>query len=147
MNRPRLVRLLRIGWSAGWVITCLLLIAMWVRSYWQWDSPSAWSKQVGLVAQINSTEGQIQLVVYQYPTTPGLSEWPTDSASVKKPAFRAHWLANPPGISAYAPHWFPVLLFATFAAAPWLRWRFSLRTLLIATTLVAVVLGLIVWMR
>ena len=29
--------------------------------------------------------------------------------------------------------------------APWLRWRFSLRTLLIATTLVAVVLGLIVW--
>jgi hypothetical protein len=28
-----------------------------------------------------------------------------------------------------------------------LRWRFSLRTLLIATTLVAVVLGLIVWLR
>jgi hypothetical protein len=33
-------------------------------------------------------------------------------------------------------------------AAPWLRqlgWRFSLRTLLIATTLVAIGLGLIVW--
>ncbi len=30
------------------------------------------------------------------------------------------------------------------ATAPWLRFRFSLRTLLIATTLVAVVLGLIV---
>ena len=33
---------------------------------------------------------------------------------------------------------------------PWLPWmpgRFSLRTLLIATTLVAVVLGLIVWLR
>jgi hypothetical protein len=29
------------------------------------------------------------------------------------------------------------------AALPWLRWRFSLRTLLIATTLVAVVLGII----
>ena len=27
------------------------------------------------------------------------------------------------------------------------NWRFSLRTLLIATTLVAVVLGLIVWLR
>ena len=36
------------------------------------------------------------------------------------------------------------MLSATLAVAPWLRWRFTLRTLLIATTLVAVVLGLIV---
>jgi hypothetical protein len=54
-------------------------------------------------------------------------------------------------ITAYAfPHWFVVLLFTTLAAAPWLFkicWRFSLRTLLIATTLVAVVLGLIVWLQ
>ena len=36
---------------------------------------------------------------------------------------------------------------ATLAAVPWIhaRWRFSLRTLLIATTLVAVVLGLVVY--
>src|SRR6476620_3597226 len=32
------------------------------------------------------------------------------------------------------------------AFAPWMRWHFSLRTLLIATTLVAVVLGLVMWM-
>ena len=45
------------------------------------------------------------------------------------------------------PHWFDITVSSDFliAAAPWLRWRFSLRTLLIATTLVAVVLGLIVW--
>jgi hypothetical protein len=44
------------------------------------------------------------------------------------------------------PHWFPVLLTAMLFTVPWIRqlsWRFSLRTLLIATTLVAVVLGLI----
>jgi hypothetical protein len=55
-----------------------------------------------------------------------------------------------PKITAYAiPHWFFVLLFTTLAAALWIHkldWRFSLRTLLIATTLVAVVLGTIVWM-
>ena len=33
---------------------------------------------------------------------------------------------------------------APFAASPWLRWQFSLRTLLIATALVAVALGAIV---
>lgn len=41
------------------------------------------------------------------------------------------------------PQWFPVLLSATLAAAPWIRSRFSFRTLLIAVTLVAVMLGLI----
>jgi hypothetical protein len=45
-----------------------------------------------------------------------------------------------------APHWFAMLTALAIAATPWLRWRFSLRTLLIATTLVAVVLGLIVWL-
>ena len=49
--------------------------------------------------------------------------------------------------SLYLPDWFLVPLLILFAAAPWMGWsnRFSLRTLLIATTLVAVVLGLIVW--
>ena len=45
----------------------------------------------------------------------------------------------------------PLLVcFAAFAVLPWirqLRYRFSLRTLLIATTLIAVALGLIVWLR
>jgi hypothetical protein len=49
------------------------------------------------------------------------------------------------------PHWFAVLLSSTLAVVPWipslraLNWRFSLRTLLIATTLTAVVVGLIGW--
>ena len=42
---------------------------------------------------------------------------------------------------------FRVGIIATLAAAPWLSWsrQFSLRTLLIATTLVAVGLGMVVW--
>jgi hypothetical protein len=45
------------------------------------------------------------------------------------------------------PHWFVASAAAIFAAVPWIRWsnRFSLRTLLIITTLVATVLALIVW--
>ena len=27
-------RKLRIAWSVGWGVACLLLIALWVRSYW-----------------------------------------------------------------------------------------------------------------
>ena len=45
------------------------------------------------------------------------------------------------------PYWFAILICGAFAAAPWLPYRFSLGTLLIATTLVAVVVGLIVGLR
>ncbi len=42
------------------------------------------------------------------------------------------------------PYWFAVGLTITATAAVWLNWHFSLRTLLIASTVVAVVLGLVV---
>jgi hypothetical protein len=52
------------------------------------------------------------------------------------------------GLGAYTeliiPYWLPCLATATLAIIPWLR-RFSLRTLLIAMTLIAVVLGLVIW--
>jgi uncharacterized membrane protein YraQ (UPF0718 family) len=47
------------------------------------------------------------------------------------------------------PYWVPTLICIGLATAPFLighqSFRFSLRTLLIATTVVAVVLGLVVW--
>jgi hypothetical protein len=45
------------------------------------------------------------------------------------------------------PIWLPIILLCSIGAVAWLplRFRFSLRTLLIATTLVAVVLGIVVW--
>jgi hypothetical protein len=42
------------------------------------------------------------------------------------------------------PAWFVTLLSLASTVAPWLTLRFSVRTLLIATTLIAVLLGLIV---
>jgi hypothetical protein len=42
-----------------------------------------------------------------------------------------------------APYWLYILLVAGLAAAPWIHWtkRFRLRTMLIATTLIALALG------
>src|SRR4051812_42704575 len=31
-------RKLRIAWSVFWGVACLVLILLWVRSYWYWDS-------------------------------------------------------------------------------------------------------------
>jgi hypothetical protein len=41
------------------------------------------------------------------------------------------------------PYWSLVSLSALFAVAPWLQWRFSLRTLLVAITVVAIILGVL----
>jgi hypothetical protein len=46
-----------------------------------------------------------------------------------------------------APFWFLVPLSAAVAVSPWVRWRFGLRTLLIAMAIFAVALGLGVWLR
>jgi hypothetical protein len=45
----------------------------------------------------------------------------------------------------FMPHWFVLLLLASISAAAWLPWRFSLSTLLIAMTLLAVGLGWLVY--
>jgi hypothetical protein len=46
------------------------------------------------------------------------------------------------------PMWFTAVVPAVFAAVPLMRWskRFSLRTLMLATILIAAVLGAIVWL-
>jgi hypothetical protein len=53
-----------------------------------------------------------------------------------------------PASGIMLPHWSAALLFAALAFLVWVPWslNFSLRTLLIATTLIAVGLGLIVWL-
>ena len=67
-------------------------------------------------------------------------------------AWQAHLEQSPHSFSIIrdinavtAPDWFLVVISASLATAPWIRRRFSLRTLLIATTLVAIGLGFIVW--
>jgi hypothetical protein len=55
------------------------------------------------------------------------------------------YVMSKPGSNHYeviVPYWLLVLSTAALAAAPWIKWRFSLRTLIIVMTLVAVVLGL-----
>ncbi len=148
-------RKLRIAWSVGWGLAAVLLIVLWVRSYWIWDSVDAPIYPHGF--SLNSDSGQLTL-------QGGVSDCPIKDWShfaVPSNIFES-FATGPQAITVSGrkmtfsscatefpcifsvPHWLAALPFATVAIAPWVR-RFSLRTLLIATTLVAVVLGLVVW--
>jgi len=115
-------RKLRIAWSAQCGIVYVLLLMLWVRTYWHPDfipkrlvSKPAW--------QVRSYGGSIDLIRWN---TPSNVTW-----------------TRTPSIKVTIPHTALALTIAFAAIAPWVNWskRFSLRTLLIATTVMAAVLG------
>jgi hypothetical protein len=147
---PRFFRYFRIAFSATCLIAAVLLVVLWVRSYW-WESTlqgTIGSERM----QLTSEPGQISILVFpnvQSKNFPKRS-WTLERHDIMRPDFIA-WTfrkMKPKGILVCVPYWFPALItaaIASFAALPW-SWRFSLRTLLIAMTLIAVGLGIIVWM-
>jgi hypothetical protein len=144
-------RKLRIAWSVFYGLLAIVLISWWVRSYW-------WVDQVfvPVTKSTNFVVGSIpnafgfgfggkSSAVTQTWITMRTAEW----IAVGEPHDRSDFLTYFQFYDANVamPYWFGLLLSAAFAAGPWisiLKWRFSLRTLLITTTLVAILLGLIV---
>lgn len=94
-----------------------------------------------------SGEGWLTYLVVEGPGDWRISTTPYYYNKVARDSKPVEWGIKSNAISTviYFRHWFPVMIFATAAALPWLPWRFSLRTLLIATTLLALVVGLVVW--
>ena len=152
-------RKLRIAWSVGCGIACVLLIVLWVRSYWWVDSVS---KRVSATTWITgwSLEGGILWMLESNPNDSRPAGWNIDKARIEEfnnmmdgnPYYQPHPFGSPllrrfafDSKKGEIPYWFSASLVASLAALPWLRKRYSMRTLLIATTLVAVVLGLIVY--
>jgi hypothetical protein len=158
-------RKLRIAWSVVWGLVAVLLIVLWVCSYWNMYSAIRLVSPTTCISpsiiegqfEINWTDDPftISLVTRNGPGwtggikslndyyvddgTEGDGPHPFGSPILRNFAFETEMQV--------IPIWFPTMLFGLSAAAPWIKLskRFSLRTLLIATTLVAAVLGVIMW--
>jgi hypothetical protein len=138
---------LRIPFSAVCGIVCVLLIGLWVRSYWVGDAIS-WDQLPEQVAIISAVGG-ISYAEFANPAGDGDGSWriysqPIDPETKHRAIIlRFQWIRDVYDLHVIVPYWFPVLLAAAIGAAPWVRWSrgFSLRTLLIAATVVALVLG------
>jgi hypothetical protein len=138
-------RKLRIAWSVFWGLACVLLIVLWVRSYW-WDDYEH-GPLIGRQVDIQSYQGRMTLAVFDPPDT----EWEfkvcklyDTSVPPSTPVWFFERLRSIRYWGIGFTHWFPTFVLAIIAALPWIRWskRFSLRTLLIAPTLLAAALGL-----
>lgn len=140
-------RKLRIAWSVAFGIVCLLLIVMWVRSYSRDDFVSGPVSNLRFF-DLNSHKGRVAIA---WVRMPGFNmQWRVysfQSGLEKMSSAWWHFRFDKPSRSweIAVPYWFNVALAAAVTALPWLRWRFSLRTLLVAMTLAAVGLGAIVY--
>ena len=138
---------LRIAVTALSLTACVVLVTLWVRSYSYWD---------GLVyggsdsdCTLHSESGGLRIYYRRnlpYTFETGFESGPADKQWRWHLDFDLSYHEHPGFYMVCFPHWMPALVLAAVAAIPWLRWskRFSLGTLLIATTLIAVGLGIIV---
>jgi hypothetical protein len=148
-------RKLRIAWSVVWGLGAVLIVVFCVRSYWWYDRLSLYSStQAFGVASLRG-----ELVYGSNSITNSLTKplpWWYWSCEYITPATRAPsdsypktmgfaWYSGEWRHYAFLPHWFLLATATLLAVAGWIPLRFSLRTLLIATTLVAVLLGLAVY--
>ena len=159
-------RKLRIACSAVSAITCVLLIALWVRSYWFHDwvigrptqdsgfGSSSWQGRVSFVWITSSKE--LLHVRWRYTALPAETyaekmrhaQEPGDPKNAPLLGFSYINLPNF-GWTVSLPHGYLVaiaaILATVFSNRQRCRVNFSLRTLLVATTLVAVLLGAAVY--
>jgi hypothetical protein len=170
-----MLRWLRIATSVIAIVACGTTAVFWVRSYdcVDWFSAAAAKTSIGIRSKLgritlSTTKYMIAPGVrWNVDTRPVRTEPPSFSCEapltsaidqffytvepktweIEEPEYESTWGFGVTSIprTITMPHWFPVLITASLAAAPWVIGvrRFSLRTLLIAVTLVAVVLGLV----
>jgi hypothetical protein len=143
-------RKLRIAWSVLCGVLCLLLIALWMRSYWRADSIQA--VRAGSTIWYETNRGVAFFCVQRRLPPVSVPPWSYSSTSSDNgPTFKHElWLPWGPTVKGIqSPLWLPIVSLAVLAGTPWsyrLR-RFSLRTLLIGMTVVAAVLGLAIALR
>src|SRR5262249_19489271 len=128
-------RKLRIAWSVAWGVVAVLIVRLWVWTinelhYYDWI--------------VTNTSNVIQVISYGGKLWVNHGSWTLPLL----PDRTFGWSFDRDGQAIVTPHWLVALFLCAFAGAPWisiLRFRFSLRTLLIATALAAIVLWLVVW--
>ena len=146
MNRPKITRWLRVTWTVFWGTLAVLLVALWVRSYW-------WQDTIGYhgvfaTRSLVSHSGWVYAGELYSPQVRGWkfgSQPVTDTFDLRRQFAVAFFDERPRFVCAACPHWLILLTIGSATVAPWLTWRFRVRTLLAITAFVASILGLIAW--
>lgn len=147
---------LRIAWTVFFGVLAVLLCVLWVRSYWHTDSLTQVDNN-GILKRMGTNSGTLFLGWVDFKTSPTISppdvtdgweyqEYDSEPMRGASPSWSCAW--GPTEAIVAFPAWLATLLSLALAVAPWVHWSksFSLRTLLIAITLVSFALGVIIYL-
>jgi hypothetical protein len=137
---------LKVAASVVCLAACALIGILWVISYWRAFTLLAPSGHcfVAVEGRCSVSKAFCEYVNFDGPNlehyaTHKLHGWVLDRWTI----LRAMRIPEDRNIKSFVPFWFPFLLVASLAIAPWLRWRFGIRTLMLVITVWAVSLGLL----
>lgn len=149
-------RKLRIVWSLGWGVVCLVLIVFWARSYSRLETISGSGRNANSVSTIKGS-----LIVNSGGFTFSADEYADGAMTIssRKPLAGGRYFFSTTSDVSHLdyttrgdpwtlPLWLCVAAAAAILGLPWLPWwstRYSLRTLLLITTLAAVAAGAIAY--
>jgi hypothetical protein len=125
-------RTLRIAFSAACGVVCLLLIVLWVRSYW-WNDVVFRLDPANKVTTLGSSYGAAYFARMVLTPLPGdlpprtPHGWKISSTEANELQKKFAWEFTPGKVIVMFPYWIPVVTFAILAATPWAAWskRFS----------------------
>jgi hypothetical protein len=159
-------RKLRIAWTVVCGLAGAATIALWIHSYWARDfcyvtigKRFVLLQSVGGEVGFSSAPWMVDPIAWSVRSDdaqPLLSLWESTWSGSNRPngidlGWKFRWRKTEAvagtAYIATLPHWFPLLLLAALAVLPWtgLKWRFGLRAMLVAVTLVALGLGLVAY--
>jgi hypothetical protein len=134
---------LRIAWSVAWGVMCLLLITACFALKYRGANLELTRRGGPGPTVVEIYEGKLSLS-----WKPRLPYRPAWAGQINRHGFR-HSVYSNGSWHVWGPLWAVGALFAAvvgpLAVLPWIRYSFSLRTLLVVTTLIAVGMALIVW--
>jgi hypothetical protein len=134
---------LRIVWSTVFATIALLLCALWVRSYWRGDDFTRIMPSAG-ASVLNHWGGvKFQYIAMYQNLTPSWQHIRFRPASKNPWERRFQWVVGNGSrfgwfMTVIVPHWFLVSIAGFLAVLPWVFRRFTVRRMLVLTTLLAV---------
>jgi hypothetical protein len=149
-------RKLRIAWSVVWGGLALLLIVLWVRSYWNYYAIAYIDSQSGAVG-VFFYRGSIGLELNYVSAPPPFAQWwdfksipfsedlPVDAGKRIVDGMQLRFYRITHSTGAVFPIPLVAMVAVALAAVPRLYYRFTLRAMLLATTFVAIALGVAVY--
>ena len=146
----RALRYLRIAFSVACLIACGLLLVLSARSNRSADIVHG---KLLVPYELISVRGRLKFTLVDYPPAPGeqqVRSYPVGENAAHTIENHVLHYSNDRGFGLYngrsimLPYWFAAVCTGALAGIPWIRLRFSLRTLLVAITLIATALGVVI---